>query len=397
MNFAFTAEEEALCRELEAFWETEIPADLRWVLMFLPTDTSDRRIQILWRETALKLGQRGWFSITWPRQWGGQEASHVVEFMLIEEMMYHGGLGFDLQGISLVAPLLLHFGNDEQRSRFLPPIARGEVNWSQCFSEPDSGSDLASLKSGAVPDGTSFIINGQKVWSSRAHLADWLHVLARTSRDSKHGGISYFLVDAHSPGITINPLSGIYGGESMCEVFFDNVRVPAANLVGRINEGWSMVLAILEVERALYMEQIGTARHALEILVAYANEQGLSRDTILRHSLAEMAIEIEVARLLNYQTARLLDRGLPAAAEGSMCKIVSTEWAQRWANRAMAVLGQYSQLSEDSELAQLAGKIQHWYIRSFGFTIASGTSEIERSVLARQGLGLPGSQTDQER
>jgi len=319
VDFAFTTEEEAARQELQAFFENEVPPHLRWVVMVLPTDTSDKRIQTVWREVALKLGRRGWLSLTWPEEWGGQEASHVMEFMFIEEMMYHGGLGFDLQGVGLVAPLLLHFGTEQQKRRHLPPIARGEVNWSQCFSEPDAGSDLASLKTRAVADGSDFIINGQKVWSSRAHLADWCHLLVRTDSEApKHRGISYFLVDMHSPGITVNPLNGIYGGQSMCEVFFDNVRVPGDSLVGGLNAGWSMVMTTLEVERALYMEQVGTARHVLEILVEYANESGIAREPIVRQALAEMAIEIDVCRLLNYRTARLLDEGLPVSGVGSL-------------------------------------------------------------------------------
>jgi len=166
------------------------------------------------------------------------------------------------------------------------------------------------------------------VWNSRAHLADWCHLLVRTDPEApKHRGISYFLVDMHSPGITVNPLNGIYGGQSMCEVFFGNVRVPGDSLVGGLNAGWSMVMTTLEVERALYMEQVGTARHVLEILVEYANERGIARDPIVRQALAEMAIEIDVCRLLNYRTAKLLDEGLPVSGVGSLCKIVTTEWA----------------------------------------------------------------------
>ncbi len=390
MDFAFTAEEAAFQRELRAFFDREVPSHLKLPVMFFAVDFADSKIQPEWREMAHKLGERGWLSLTWPREWGGGQGSKTLEFILIDELMYYGGLGYDVQGVGMVAPLLIHFGTDEQRRRHLPAIARGEVRWCQGFSEPEAGSDLASLKTRAVKDGSDYVINGQKVWTSGAHQADWCHLLARTDPDaSKHRGITYFLVDMQLPGITINPLEGMYGGHSMCEVFLDNVRVPEENIVGGLNQGWSVTMSLLDLERALYMEQVGVGRRVLELLVEYANDRGLSSDPLVRQNLAEMAIEVEVARLLGYRTAWLIDRGVAIPGEGSMSKIVNTEWAQRWANLGMELLGLYGQLSEDSELAQLAGRIQHWYIRSFGLTITAGTSEIERSVLAMRGLGLP--------
>jgi alkylation response protein AidB-like acyl-CoA dehydrogenase len=390
MDFALTVEEAAFQRELRAFFQKEVPAHLQLPVMFFAVDFADKKIQKEWREMAHKLGDRGWFSLTWPREWGGSGGSHIVEFMLIDEVMYYGGLGYDVQGVGMVAPLLIHFGTEQQKQRHLPGIARGEVFWCQGFSEPEAGSDLASLKTQAVQDGNDFIMNGQKVWTSRAHQADWCHLLARTDPDvQKHKGITYFLVDMRSPGISVNPLDGMYGGQSMCEVFFDNVRVPGENKIGGLNEGWAITLSLLDLERALYMEQVGVGRRVLGMLVEYANEKGLSRDPLVRQNLAEMATEVEVAGLLGYRTAWLIDQGVPIPGEGSISKIVTTEWAQRWANTGMELLGLYGQLSEDSELAQLAGRIQHWYIRSFGLTITAGASEIERSVLAMRGLGLP--------
>ena len=390
MDFGLTAEEEAFRREVQAFLDREMPSDFILSLMFSAVDTSDKRIQHESREMARKLGKKGWHSITWPRQWGGLEGSYLMEFMYVEEIMYYGGLGYDPQQTAHVAPVLLHFGTEQQKRDHLPPIARGEVIWCQGFSEPDSGSDLASLKTRATPDGNDFIIDGQKVWSSRAHQADWCHLLARTDPEApKHKGISYFLVDMRSLGISVNPLNGIYGSQSMCEIFFDNVRVPRENMVGELNQGWSIVLSMLDLERLIYIDQVGVGRRVLEMLVQYANEKGMSNDPLVRQNLAEMAIEIDVCRLLGQQTAWLLDRGLPIPGEGSMCKIVTTEWAQQWANVGMQIMGLYGQLSEDSELAQLAGRIQRWYIRSFGLTIAAGTSEIDRTVLATRGLGLP--------
>lgn len=392
MDFALTSEEEAFRREVQIFLEKEIPEDFRLSLMFPAVDTSDKRIQNESREMARKLGKKGWHSITWPKKWGGLEGSHLMEFIYVEEIMYYGGLGYDPQQVVHVAPVLLHFGTDKQKREHLPPLAKGEVIWCQGFSEPDAGSDLASLKTRAIRDGDDFIINGQKVWSSRAHQADWCHVLARTDPKSpKHKGISYFLVNMRSPGIGVNPLNGMYGSQSMCEIFFDNVRVPRENMVGELNQGWSVAMSMLDLERLIYIEQVGVGRRVLEMLVKYANERGMSRDRQVRQNLAEMAVEIDICRLIGQRAAWLIDRGLPVAGECSMGKIITTEWAQRWANTGMQIMGLYGQLSEDSELAQLAGKIQHWYIRSFGLTIAAGTSEIERMILATRGLELPRS------
>jgi alkylation response protein AidB-like acyl-CoA dehydrogenase len=390
MDFFFSSSEEAFRRELRAFLEAETPCHLSMPVMFVAVDFADTAIQTEWREMARKLGERGWLSLTWPEEWGGQGGSKIMEFLFIDELMYSGGLGYDVQGAGMVASLLLHFGTEKQKRDHLPGIAKGEVFWCQGFSEPDAGSDLASLRTRAIKDGSHYLITGQKVWTSRAHQADWCHLLARTDPEApKHKGLSYFLVDMRTPGITVNPMEGMYGGQSLCEVFFNEVRVPEENVVGELNAGWSVALSLLNLERALYMEQVGVGRRVLEVLVEYANQQGLGKDPLVRQGLAEMATEVEVARLLGYRTAWLMDRGKPVPGEGSMCKIAATEWAQRWAHRGMELLGLYGQLAEDSELAQLAGRIQHWYIRSFALPVVAGTSEIERTVLATRGLKLP--------
>jgi alkylation response protein AidB-like acyl-CoA dehydrogenase len=390
MDFFFSSSEETFRRELRAFLKAETPSHLSMPVMFVAVDFADNAIQTEWREMARKLGERGWLSLTWPEEWGGQGGSKIMEFLFIDELMYSGGLGYDVQGAGMVASLLLHFGTEEQKRDHLPGIAKGEVFWCQGFSEPDAGSDLASLRTRAIKDGSHYLITGQKAWTSRAHQADWCHLLARTDPEApKHKGLSYFLVDMRTPGITVNPMEGMYGGQSLCEVFFNEVRVPEENVVGELNAGWSVALSLLNLERALYMEQVGVGRRVLEVLVEYANQQGLGKDPLVRQGLAEMATEVEVARLLGYRTAWLMDRRKPVPGEGSMCKIAATEWAQRWAHRGMELLGLYGQLAEDSELAQLAGRIQHWYIRSFALPVVAGTSEIERTVLATRGLKLP--------
>ncbi len=390
MDFSFSDRELAFRDELRAFFAAEMPADLVLPVMFVAVDFAADELQVEWRRMAKKLGERGWLSLTWPTKWGGLGGSRVMEFILVDELMYAGGLGFDVQGAGMVASLLLHFGSDEQKRQHLPGIARGETTWCQGFSEPNAGSDLASLTTRAVRDGDSWVISGQKVWTSRAHLANWCHLLARTDPEAgRHAGLSYFLVDMKSPGITVNPMEGMYGGHSLCEMFLDNVRVPAEQMVGGENNAWKVALSVLELERAFYMEQVGVGRRVLELLVGHAKERGLDKDPLVRDKLARMATEIEAARLLGFRTAWLLDQGKPVPGEGSICKIVATEWAQRWANTGMELLGQYGQLASDAPLAQLSGRLQHWYIRSFALPVVAGTSEIERTVLATRGLKLP--------
>ncbi len=390
MDFGFTPEEQAFQQEVRALLAAEMPSDLLLPVMFLAVDFAEEAIQDAWRTMARKLGERRLLSLTWPEALGGRGGTRVMEFILVDELMAAGGLGFDVQGAGMVASLLIHHGSERQQRDHLPGIARGEVYWCQGFSEPNSGSDLASLRTTAVATEGGYRISGQKVWTSRAHQAHWCHLLARTDPEApKHAGLSYFLVDMASPGIGVTTLEGMYGGTSLCEVFFDDVFVPAEGLVGGSNEGWRIAMSTLDLERAFYMEQVGVGRRVLELLVDHANRQGLGGDPLVRQKLGRMATELELARLLGFRTAARMDRGLPVTAEGSMCKLVATEWAQGWANTGLELIGRFGQLSEHCALAPLAGRMQHWYLRAFALPVVAGSSEIERTVLATRGLKLP--------
>lgn len=390
MDFEFTPEEKAFRKEVRAFLEKEVTPKWDLANMFCAVDLAREELQEARRAIARKLGQRKWLSLTWPKEYGGLGASMITQFIFIEELMYAGGVGYEDQGVGMVAPILINFGTEEQKRQHLPGIANGEVFWCQGFSEPDAGSDLASIKTRAVQDGNSFIINGQKTWVSKAQCSDWCHLLARTDPDApKHRGISYFLVDMRTPGISIRPVMEMCGVPSLCELFLEDVRVPQENMLGEKNQGWKVAMSLLDFERAIYMEQVGVAKRVLKFLVDYAHDKGLDKNPLVRQRLAQMAVEIEIGRLLGYQVAWLDSKGLPATAESAVCKIFITEMAQRCARAGMELLGLYGELSEDSKLAPLQGKIQHWYLSSFAVTLLGGTSEVERNIVAYRGLGLP--------
>jgi len=390
MDFKFTPEEEAFRKEVRAFLEKEVTPEWDLANMFCAVDLAREELQEARRTIAHKLAQRKWLSLTWPKEHGGLGASMVMQFIFIEELMYAGGVGYEDQGVGMVAPILIRFGTEEQKRRHLPGIANGEVFWCQGFSEPNAGSDLASIQTKAVQDGNNFIINGQKTWVSKAQWSEWCHLLARTDPDApKHGGISYFLIDMRTPGINIRPMMEMCGVPSLCEIFLEDVRVPQENMLGEKNGGWKIAMSLLDFERAIYMEQVGVAKRVLKFLVEYANERGLYKNPLVRKHLAQMAIEIEIGRLLCYRVAWLDSQGLPATAESAMCKIFVTEMAKRCARVGMELLGLYGQLSEGETLAPLRGKIQHWYLSSFAVTLLGGTSEVERNIIATRGLELP--------
>ena len=390
MDFKFTPEEEAFRKEVRAFLEKEVTPEWDLANMFCAVDLAREELQEARRTIAHKLAQRKWLSLTWPKEHGGLGASMVMQFIFIEELMYAGGVGYEDQGVGMVAPILIRFGTEEQKRRHLPGIANGEVFWCQGFSEPNAGSDLASIQTKAVQDGNNFIINGQKTWVSKAQWSEWCHLLARTDPDApKHRGISYFLIDMRTPGISIHPMMEMCGVPSLCEIFLEDVRVPQENMLGEKNGGWKIAMSLLDFERAIYMEQVGVAKRVLKFLVEYANERGLYKNPLVRKHLAQMAIEIEIGRLLCYRVAWLDSQGLPATAESAMCKIFVTEMAKRCARVGMELLGLYGQLSEGETLAPLRGKIQHWYLSSFAVTLLGGTSEVERNIVATRGLELP--------
>ena len=390
MDFRFTEQEEHFREELREFLRRELPSD--WDFLedeFAHTDE-------LWefcREFKKTVAQNGWLTITWPREYGGQEASHMTQVIFNEEMAYFRAPDRDIFGTQMLGPTLLKYGTDEQKREILPPIARGEVVWCQGFSEPGAGSDLASVQLRAVEDGDSFILTGSKIWISRAHASEKIFLLARTDTEApKHRGISFLLCSMDTPGVTVRPIVTMAGMRYFGEVFFDGVRVPKRNLVGEQNRGFYVAAALLDFERS-GVEYSAVGRRTLEDLVNYArrtrrNGRSLSEDQRVRQRLADMAIEINASQLLSYRTAWLQSTGQPFNKEASMAKLYGSQMLQRLFQLATEVLGLDCQVW-DGPNPPRRGRIISEYLEAFSHTIRRGTSEIQRNIIAQRGLGLP--------
>jgi alkylation response protein AidB-like acyl-CoA dehydrogenase len=327
-------------------------------------------------------------TLAWPVEYGGQAANPTAQLVYNEELAYAGapvGFGF---GPNLVGPTLMVWGTEEQKRRHLPAIAKSEVFWCQGFSEPGAGSDLASLQTRATRDGDDYVINGQKIWTSEGHRGEWMILLARTDTEApKHRGISYFLVDMRTPGISVQPLVNLMGGHAFNQVFFDNVRVPCANLVGEENRGWYVAATTLDFERS-GINRVTWTRRQLDDLKAFLSETA-PVDLRSGIKLADLTIELEIARLLCYRVAYLQTLGVVPNYESSMAKLYGSEAIYRFATAAVGLLGLAGQLQPGSKWAALNARIERTYLASVSYSIAGGTSEIQRGVIATRGLNLP--------
>lgn len=397
MDFRFTPEEEALRKEFNDFFEQEMKhAPPEW-------GTSMEAIfglDACWafhKKLAKKLAAKGWLSLPWPREYGGQDASLVEQFLFSEVMGYHRGAGVDHWGITLLAPTLLVSANEEQKKKHLPPIARAECFWTQLWSEPGSGSDLASLTTRAVRSGDYYIVNGQKTWSSGAHRADWGFLLARTNPEEKRSrGLSFFLVDMRTPGVTIKPIPSMDGAHLFNEVFLDDVRVPAQNMVGEENQGWIASQNTSNFERSM-IALFSYLKRELEELVEFCQSTKrdgnvLTRNPLVRNKLAQMAIEIDVGKAYSYSVLWGQIKGglVMAAPLAAGAKILATEMVQRFTFSACQIMGLYAQVKE-SRWAPLKGRYEKECQQCLGLSMAGGTSEIMRNLICAMGLGLPRS------
>ena len=389
MEFKFSPEDETFRRDLRQFVHEQLPADWegggRWPEEWDWDFTKEMR---------KNLAVKGWLTMHWPKEYGGQDASPVRSAIYNEELAYNRAPGRDIFGVRMLAPTLMIHSSEEQKQTHLPPIARGEVQWCQGYSESESGSDLASLDTRAVLDGDEYIINGSKIWTTLAHRADWIMCLARTDSEApKHRGISFILVDMETPGIEVRPIINMSDGHEFNQVIFDNVRVPRANVVGEENRGWYVAVTLLDFERS-GIDYSAMGRRLLDEMREYATEtmsngQPLMQIPWVRNLLADRYIECEVARLMAYNVAYMQGEGLVPNKEASMSKVFGSETLQRCTNSALDILGMYGSLGRDEKWAPLKGRVQeHWMI-SFSHKIAAGTSEIQRNIIASRGLGLP--------
>ena len=386
MNFEFSDDEISFRKELQSWLKEE--------LKDRPQDTDSDGEWAFGLEMRKKLADKGWLTMAWPEEYGGQGVSHMMQVVFAEEMSYHRAPGRDVFGTRMMAPTLMIHGTEEQKKEFLPPVSKGEVQWCQGYSEPESGSDLASLQTRAVEDGDDFIINGTKIWTSSAHRADHIMVLTRTDPAApKHRGRSFLLCDMNTPGLTVNPIINMAGDHGFNMVTFDNVRVPKKNLVGEQNRGWYVGATLLDFERSGVDYSAG-GRRVLEELTDYAKNSSqngslISNNPIMRNRLANLAIEVEVSRLISYNIAWMQGEGLVPNKESSMGKVVGTELQQHLSETGMQMLGLHGQLEPGSKYAPLDGRIEHMHLTNVSETIQAGTSEIQRNIIATRGLGLP--------
>lgn len=393
MDFRFSGEEEAFRAEVRAFLREELPGD--WAESGgagnLGEGGDDRWLFL--REFQRRLSRKGWLTLGWPREHGGQEAGVMMQVIYNEEMAYHRAPTQLGVGPDRVGPTIILYGTEEQKARHLPGIANAEDVWCQGFSEPAAGSDLASLQTRADLDGDHYVVNGQKIWTSLAHNADWCVLLARTDQAApKHKGISYLLVDMRLPGIAVRPLIDMTGRHHFNELFFDNVRVPRDCLVGEENRGWYVGAATLDFERSGINRVVAGIR-VYEELREYAkttrvNGHRVFDESGVRNKLAELGLEFTIGRLLAYRVASMQAKGQVPNAEASMSKMYGSELQQRLAVAGVSILGLAGQLLE-GPWAPLSGRLEQYYISTSALTVAAGTSEIQRNIIAGRGLGLP--------
>ena len=382
MDFHFTPAQERFRAEVREFLDVEL-ADRE-----KQPELADGFSQAF----SKKLAARGWIGMAWPKAYGGRELTAIERLIYTEEMVTRQApWGYHFVAERQMGPSIIVNGTEEQKRTYLPAIVNAEMSWAIGMSEPGAGSDLAAVQTRAVHDGDEYVVNGQKIWTSNAHLADMIWLVCRTDPEApKHKGISILLVDMKSPGITVRPLVNMGGGHHFNEVFFDSVRVPRKNLVGEENRGWYVTASNLDFERS-GIERIATATLLYNDVMAYATTlKGDPRFAKLRTELAERYLELQTGRLLAYRVAWLLSENRIPNYEASMSKVYGTEWTQRMTNTCMHMVATFG-LANTSEARRLRARIEAGYLNSASLTIAGGTSEIQRNIIATRGLGLPRS------
>src|SRR5438309_2387691 len=374
-----------------------------WLVANAPTDWDERREESLEsRFNYLKRWQRklyegGWAGISWPTAYGGRGASLMQQVIFWQEMaLAEAPPMANSLGLGLVGPTIIAFGTEEQKKRYLPKILSAEEIWCQGYSEPNAGSDLASLQTRAVRDGREYVVDGQKVWTSLAHTSDWMMLLARTDPDApRHKGITYFLLDMHLPGVTVKPLRQITGDAEFNEVFFDGVRVHDSQVLGGVNNGWAVGMTTLMYERlALGFGLQVRLRIALESMIDMARRvekhgRVVTRDPVMRQEIAQLWIDTEALKYTGARAITRLLKGELPGPEASTGKMGCVETHQKLQELAMEIEGPYSQLMKGSERAIDGGVWQYGFLRSRANSIEGGTTEIQKNIIGERVLGLP--------
>ena len=389
MNFDFSPEQVAFAKDVERFLDANDDPevfDLTRENMAQIVDTPKRRALMK------KIGEQGWLGITWPKEWGGQEGEGVYEYILNEALAGRGGPQIG-KGVGIIGKTILAHGNDTLKREFLPKILANDVEFAVGYSEPEAGSDAASMKLRATKDGDGWRLNGQKTWTTSAHFAEWYWVGARTDPDNKHRGITLFLVPLDHPGITINAIHTM-GDERTNDVFFDNVFVHDDYVVGDVNRGFQYISEALDLER-FTMFTFSPIEQRLDLLCAYVATETrdgvpLREDPVIRQRIARLVTEAEVARVLGLRVvAQSMKGGSPPTVESSEYKLYATELSKRLADASMDIGGPGTQLRVKTEEAPMAGRAESTYRYTVIDTIGGGASEIQKNIIARRKLGLP--------
>lgn len=395
MDFSYSPAEEEFRQRLRAWLKSALPAG--WgETVFEPEDEEER--YLFRRDWDRKLHAGGWTGINWPVEYGGRGATLTERAIFAEEMaLARAPESLNIIGQNLTGPTILHYGTEAQKKRFLPKIISSEEIWCQGFSEPNAGSDLASLRTRAERRGDKFIVNGQKIWTSYAQYSQWCFALVRTDPDApKHKGLSFLLIDMSSPGITVRPLRQISGESEFNETFFDDVEVPVENLVGEINGGWKIAMTTLAYERGpedCLGRQIRFRQELdklIEVAASKAHGDGvLADERSVREQLGRSVTEVEAMRLIALRSFTRYQGGEDRGSDASMIKLYWSHAAQDMYERAVDILGPDAILSEHDPEAVAGGRFQLSYLQSKAFTIYSGSSEIQRNIIGERVLGLP--------
>jgi alkylation response protein AidB-like acyl-CoA dehydrogenase len=389
VDFDFSPEQVAFADDVERFLdENDDPEvfDLTRENMAQIVDTPKRR------EFMRKVGEKGWLGITWPEAWGGSDSEGVYEYLLNEALARRGGPQIG-KGVGIIGKTILAHGSEKLKKEFLPKILRNEVEFAVGYSEPDAGSDAASMKLKATRDGEGWRLNGQKTWTTSAHFAEWYWVGARTDPESKHQGITLFLVPLDHPGITINPIWTM-GDERTNDVFFDDVWVSDDYVVGEVNRGFQYISEALDLER-FTMFTFSPIQQRLDLLCEYVRTEAvdgapLREEPVTRQRVAQLVTQGEVARVLGLRfVAESMKGGAPPTTEASEYKLYATELSKRLANASMDIAGPGSQLRVGTEDAPMKGRAESTYRYTVIDTIGGGTSEVQKNIIARRKLGLP--------
>ena len=396
MDFRDTREEARFRRDLRAWLAANLPEG--WGTPGYREPEGEARLAFL-KDWSRRLHEAGYVGITWPRRYGGLEGPMTHQAIVLEELARaEGPEHVGLIGLGMAGPTILAHGTEEQKDRLLRRILSGEEVWCQGFSEPNAGSDLASLGTRAVPDGDDFLVSGQKVWSSFAHVADWCLLLARTEwTGRKHEGLTYFVMDMHRPGVTVRPLRQITGHAEFNEIFMEDVRIPADHALGRVGHGWEVAITTLMNERAnVRFALLAGLDVNFRRLVALARQtprdgSRAADDPLVRDRVAELWADLQAFRFTIYRAfSAVIKTGVPGP-EGSVAKLFWSETNQRLTRTALEIQGTFAMLARGSDRAVEDGRWQTAQLRSRGNTIEAGTSEVLRNIIAERVLGLPRS------